>query len=97
MFVYHLQDRIPRESKGPLAEVLKQLYNVSIDTPREDVGRQQTMRLMSSYLLQPGAAIPSLSDLSQQDCEVNAPVDRNTLLQGSDLINALDIDSSLAV
>lgn len=51
------------------------------------------MRKNSTSLLDP-SAIPSLLDLTQQDYEVNAPV-QNFLLQGQDLIQALDITDGL--
>jgi len=59
--------------------------------------RHTDLRSLSSLLLQPEAAFPSLTDLSQRDCEVNAPLDRDNLLQGPDLLNALDSAESLAV
>lgn len=53
--------------------------------------RQHRTRLKSTCLLDPGsAAIPSLMDLTEQDYDVNAPA-AGALLQGSDLLRALDI------
>ncbi|XP_076358893.1 hypoxia-inducible factor 1-alpha-like isoform X2 [Tachypleus tridentatus] len=44
-----------------------------------------------SALLDPeGSAIPSLADITQHDAEVNAPIHSNHLLQGEDLLHALD-------
>lgn len=88
---------MPKESLGALTEVLKQLCVASSQRRSEEQAKQHDLRTFSSFLLQPEAAIPSLSDLSQQDCEVNAPVDRQTLLQGADLLTALDYADSLAV
>ncbi|XP_075222186.1 HIF-1 transcription factor component sima [Lycorma delicatula] len=46
-------------------------------------------RLKSVSLLDPDCTVPSLLDLTEQDYAVNTPV--NLLLQGSELLNALDI------
>lgn len=60
--------------------------------------RQQRFRLDSSCLLNPeGTAIPSLEDLSQQDYEVNAPIGDTSLLQGRELLYALDGTEGLCV
>lgn len=40
-------------------------------------------------LMDPDSTIPNLLDLTQQDCEVNAPAN-HSLLQGVDLLMALD-------
>ncbi|XP_044264882.1 hypoxia-inducible factor 1-alpha isoform X3 [Tribolium madens] len=56
--------------------------------------RQNTIRKNSLSLLDPDATIPSLLDLTQQDFEVNAPVN-NLLLQGTDLLTALDINGPI--
>ncbi|XP_076318284.1 uncharacterized protein LOC143229605 isoform X2 [Tachypleus tridentatus] len=47
-------------------------------------------------LLDPeGTAIPTLADVTHHDAEVNAPIHSNHLLQGEDLLHALDHISSL--
>lgn len=57
--------------------------------------RQQTIRKNSISLLDPEASsIPSLLDLTQQDFEVNAPVN-NFLLNGEELLTALDINGAM--
>lgn len=60
----------------------------------EAESRQNTIRKNSLSLLDPDATIPSLLDLTQQDFEVNAPVN-NLLLQGTDLLTALDINGPI--
>lgn len=51
--------------------------------------REGRTRLKSITLLDPECTVPSLLDLTEQDYAVNTPV--NSLLQGSELLNALDI------
>lgn len=59
-----------------------------------DRGRLDTIRKNSISLLDPEAtAIPSLMDLTQQDYEVNAPVN-NFLLNGVELLSALDTNTA---
>ncbi|KAK7075759.1 hypothetical protein SK128_017805, partial [Halocaridina rubra] len=49
------------------------------------MGRQDSL-----LLLDPDLSIANLLDLSQFDCEVNAPAGSSDILQGADLLNALD-------
>lgn len=57
--------------------------------------RENRFRKKSISLIDPGTTpIPSLLDLTEQDFEVNAPVN-NLLLQGTDLLTALDINGSI--
>jgi hypothetical protein len=59
--------------------------------------RKASIRKNSFSLLDPeGATIPSLIDLSQRDYDVNAPVSSG-LLQGQDLLKALETSSSALV
>jgi hypothetical protein len=59
--------------------------------------RKASIRKNSFSLLDPeGATIPSLIDLSQRDYDVNAPVSSG-LLQGHDLLKALETNSSALV
>ncbi|RZC32294.1 HIF-1a CTAD domain containing protein [Asbolus verrucosus] len=69
---------------------------LSVKQPEDGVeSRKNTIRKNSISLLDPDAtAIPSLLDLTQQDFEVNAPVN-NLLLQGTDLLTALDISGGI--
>lgn len=64
--------------------------------PNRDRGkRAETLRKNSISLLDPEAtAIPSLLDLTQQDFEVNAPVN-SFLLNGEELLTALDISTPM--
>lgn len=56
--------------------------------------RRQQIRKNSISLLDPDAtALASFMDLTQQDYEVNAPV-TSSLLQGQELLMALEINSS---
>lgn len=64
-------------------------------TPVPVEPRPNAIRKFSISLLDPKATdIPSLLDLTQQDFEVNAPVN-NLLLQGADLLTALDINAPI--
>lgn len=57
--------------------------------------RHEVIRKNSFSLLDPeGRTIPSLLDLSEQDYDVNAPVNA-TLLQGYELLNALEFSDPL--
>ena len=38
------------------------------------------------------SGMPTLCELTRQDCEVNAPIEYSSLLQGADLIKALEAD-----
>lgn len=59
-----------------------------------DRGRLDTIRKNSISLLDPDTTtIPSLMDLTQQDYEVNAPVN-NFLLNGVDLLSALETNTA---
>lgn len=58
------------------------------------VGRE-LLRKNSFSLLDPDGMIPSLSDLSQQDYDVNAPVNnQGGLLQGEELLTALEMSGA---
>ncbi|XP_076268178.1 HIF-1 transcription factor component sima isoform X3 [Rhynchophorus ferrugineus] len=60
-----------------------------------DETRKKLIRKNSLSLLEPNASgIPSLLDLTQQDYEVNAPVN-SSLLQGEELLIALDITKNI--
>lgn len=63
-------------------------------TKPPDIPTRKLIRKNSSSLMNPDAAIPSLLELTQQDFEVNAPVN-NFLLQGADLLKALEISEGL--
>lgn len=57
--------------------------------------RRQQIRKNSISLLDPEAtSLASLMDLSQQDYDVNAPVN-TTLLQGQELLRALEINTAI--
>lgn len=93
-FVAILQDD-KMEGVDPklLTEKLKELYSKAIITNKQQQStpeqRSNTIRKNSFSLLDPSIGIPSLLDLTQQDYEVNAPVN-NLLLQGVDLLSALE-------
>jgi hypothetical protein len=73
----------------------KNSARLSTGPPDSVESRQSTIRKNSLSLLDPDAtAIPSLLDLTQQDFEVNAPVN-SLLLQGTDLLTALDISGPI--
>jgi hypoxia-inducible factor 1 alpha len=73
----------------------KNSARLSTGPPDSIESRQSTIRKNSLSLLDPDAtAIPSLLDLTQQDFEVNAPVN-SLLLQGTDLLTALDISGPI--
>lgn len=58
--------------------------------------RRQQIRKNSISLLDPeSTSLASFMDLTQQDYEVNAPVSSSSLLQGQELLKALDIDTSI--
>ncbi|XP_049788557.1 protein similar isoform X1 [Schistocerca nitens] len=59
--------------------------------------RKASIRKNSFSLLEPeSSTIPSLADLSQQDYDVNAPVSSSGgLLQGQELLSALEVSSAL--
>ncbi|PSN42115.1 hypothetical protein C0J52_02961 [Blattella germanica] len=60
--------------------------------------REASIRKNSFSLLDPeGATIPSLVDLSQRDYDVNAPVVSSGLLQGQELLKALEGSSNALV
>lgn len=62
---------------------------------KDKIARRNLIRKNSISLLDPEAtAIPSLLDLTQQDFEVNAPVG-NFLLQGEELLTALEVNSPI--
>ncbi|XP_066262735.1 hypoxia-inducible factor 1-alpha isoform X2 [Euwallacea similis] len=62
---------------------------------REGEARKKLMRKNSLSLLDPETTgVPSLLDLTQQDCEVNAPVN-SSLLQGEELLIALEIAQNM--
>lgn len=57
--------------------------------------RRQQIRKNSMSLLDPEAtSLASFMDLTQQDYEVNAPVS-STLLQGQELLRALEINTGI--
>ncbi|XP_022255016.1 hypoxia-inducible factor 1-alpha-like [Limulus polyphemus] len=59
-------------------------------------GYRTSTRVSLPDLLHPeGIAIPTLADVTHHDAEVNAPLHSNHLLQGEDLLHALDHVSSL--
>ncbi|XP_044731137.1 hypoxia-inducible factor 1-alpha isoform X2 [Chrysoperla carnea] len=63
----------------------------TIDNEECQKQRHELIRKNSFSLLDPeGRTIPSLMDLSQQDYDVNAPVNNTILLQGYELLNALE-------
>lgn len=74
-----------------LTEKLRDLYTQSPSEMKEIDRSSETppLRKISFSLLDPKNGIPSLLDLTQQDYEVNAPVNNN-LLQGVDLLVALE-------
>ena len=75
--------------------IKKEEERLSAEPPDGPESRQSKIRKNSLSLLDPdGSAIPSLLDLTQQDFEVNAPVN-NLLLQGTDLLTALDINGPI--
>lgn len=87
-----------------MASILRQLSVASNSRSRrsaagEKEAEREWQKLQSnpSFLLSPeGSSIPSLIDLNQQDYDVNAPVGLdNSLLQGQDLLNALEIDGMI--
>lgn len=62
---------------------------------KDKIARRNLIRKNSISLLDPETTeIPSLLDLTQQDFEVNAPVG-NFLLQGEELLTALEADSPI--
>lgn len=62
-----------------------------MDQDQEDT-KKMLLRKNSISLINPDREmIPSLLDLTQQDYEVNAPVNK-LLLQGEDLLNALEMN-----
>ncbi|XP_013777174.1 hypoxia-inducible factor 1-alpha-like isoform X2 [Limulus polyphemus] len=73
-------------------------YNTKMDTkscPQSPLASRFEDQMLKSVnlsaLLDPeGSAIPSLADITQHDAEVNAPIHSNHLLQGEDLLHALD-------
>lgn len=74
-----------------LTEKLRILYAQSLKEVKEieQSTKSSPIRKKSFSLLDPKNGIPSLLDLTQQDYEVNAPVN-NHLLQGVDLLVALE-------
>lgn len=60
----------------------------------EQIRRQKQIRKNSISLLDPEASLVSFMDLTQQDYEVNAPVS-SVLLQGQDLLKALEINTAI--
>lgn len=65
----------------------------NVQQREEYAARANTIRKNSFSLLDPEMeTIPSLLDLTEQDYEVNAPVN-SQLLQGEELINALENQS----
>lgn len=54
------------------------------------VGGRRGHRQDPLLLMNPDTTITNLLDLTQQDCEVNAPANNCNLLQGADLLMALD-------
>ncbi|KAF4528789.1 hypothetical protein B566_EDAN017277 [Ephemera danica] len=58
--------------------------------------KKALLRKRSFSLLEPdGRAVPSLLELSQQDFEVNAPAQETDLLQGRELLSALEVEALL--
>ncbi|GLH05610.1 Protein of unknown function [Gryllus bimaculatus] len=65
-------------------------------TKDPDLGQREGIRKNSFSLLDPeSTTIPSLADLSEQDYEVNAPVGSSQVLQGQDLLKALEVSSPM--
>ncbi|KAK6635910.1 hypothetical protein RUM44_001164 [Polyplax serrata] len=100
----NLLEKIPKENLPTVASILRQLSVASNSRSRrsaagEKEAEREWQKLQSnpSFLLSPeGSSIPSLIDLNQQDYDVNAPVGLdNSLLQGQDLLNALEIDGMI--
>ncbi|KAK4295070.1 hypothetical protein Pmani_032342 [Petrolisthes manimaculis] len=54
------------------------------------LGGRRSHRQDPLLLMNPDTTITNLLDLTQQDCEVNAPANNCNLLQGADLLMALD-------
>lgn len=59
-----------------------------------DRGRLPISKNSMSLLTPEATSIPSLLDLTQQDYEVNAPVN-NFLLKGEELLTALEINTTI--
>lgn len=92
-----LDDPIKMSTEAKLnREKLSQIHiQQALDREKSMEIRRNTIRKNSISLLEPEAtAIPSLLDLTQQDFEVNAPVN-SFLLQGEDLLTALEINGSI--
>lgn len=65
-------------------------------TQRAQEMRRQQIRKNSLSLLDPEAtSLASFMDLTQQDYEVNAPVSSSSLLQGQELLKALEINTAI--
>ncbi|XP_071454070.1 protein similar-like isoform X2 [Hetaerina americana] len=82
----------PMESINAMPGMYNQMQYSDSASLREDI-RKASFRKNSFSLLEPDSTgIPSLIDLSRQDCEVNAPLgSASSLLQGRDLLSALEI------
>ncbi|XP_046402265.1 endothelial PAS domain-containing protein 1-like isoform X2 [Ischnura elegans] len=80
------------ESMNTLPMMSNHLHYIDSARSKEDI-RRASFRKNSFSLLDPESTeIPSLIDLSRQDCEVNAPLgSASSLLQGRDLLTALEI------
>lgn len=67
-------------------------------TTNFNLNRKLTRKDSLSLLLEPEsttATMSSLLDLTQQDFEVNAPVTTDLILQGEDLLTALELNASI--
>lgn len=91
-----LQDEDPMEGSNRKMEqerLTQKGLQSAMNKDKDAKTRRNIIRKNSISLLVPEATtIPSLMDLTQQDFEVNAPVNC-LLLQGEDLLTALEVTS----
>lgn len=86
----------PPRVRDKLIGQLDSTFDKNRTKPPDDKAATTPLRKRSMSLLNPDAtAIISLMDLTQQDYEVNAPVISSSLLQGEDLLNALEITENI--
>ncbi|XP_050306275.1 protein similar isoform X2 [Anthonomus grandis grandis] len=76
----------------PLFAAKKRMLQQREKQKQVEESRRNLIRKNSLSLLDPEAtSVASLLDLTQQDCEVNAPVNSSSLLQGEELLKALEV------
>ncbi|KAG8234087.1 hypothetical protein J437_LFUL014616 [Ladona fulva] len=77
---------------GALPIICNQMQFAETVSSKEEIQRASFRKNSFSLLDPESTAIPSLVDLSRQDCEVNAPLGSSlSLLQGRDLLTALEM------